>query len=177
MRWVLGGFFALVGVVVMVFTGCVTIEEIYDEMDWMVVFLLAGVIPLGIAMDETGAARWLADTMAAGLGGLGPRGAIAGFYLVASLLTAIFSNNVTAIVLTPIAILTARDLGMNPYALLVAVMFGASASFLTPMGYQTNTMIYGPGGYRFRDFVIVGAPLNLLLLVTAIVLIPVFWPS
>lgn len=79
--------------------------------------------------------------------------------------------------LTPVAILAANDLGMNPYALLVAVMFGASASFLTPMGYQTNTMIYGPGGYRFLDFLRAGGSVNLILIVTATLLIPVFWPS
>jgi di/tricarboxylate transporter len=81
------------------------------------------------------------------------------------------------VVLTPIALVTAQDLGMNPYALLVAVMFGASADFMTPIGYQTNTLIYGPGGYRFADYPKVGAPLNLMLLVTATILIPIFWPS
>jgi di/tricarboxylate transporter len=94
-----------------------------------------------------------------------------------SILTSVMSNNATAVVLTPIALLTAGDLGMNPYALLVAVMFGASADFMTPIGYQTNTLIYGPGGYRFLDYSRVGAPLNLLLLTTATIFIPIFWPS
>jgi di/tricarboxylate transporter len=79
--------------------------------------------------------------------------------------------------MTPIALLTADDLGMNPYALLVAVMFGASADFMTPIGYQTNTLIYGPGGYRFADYPRVGGPLNLILLITATIFIPIFWPS
>lgn len=168
---------ALAGVVVMLFTRCVHLEEVYHELDWSVVFLLAGLIPLGTAMDVSGAAEWLAGSVAGLLGRLGPAGVVAVFYLLTSLLTEVMSNNATAIVLTPIAILTAGELGMSPYALLVALMFGASASFMTPVGYQTNALIYGPGGYRFTDFLRVGLPLNLLLLVTAAVFIPVLWPS
>ena len=168
---------ALMGVVVMLFSRCVTLQEMYDEMDWMVVFLLAGAIPLGTAMEKTGAAQWLAMELARHLGEVGPVAVVAGFYTLTVVLTSVMSNNATAIILTPIAILTANDLGMNPYALLVAVMFGASAAFLTPVGYQTNTMVYGPGGYRFVDVLKVGAPLNLLLLVVASLLIPHFWPS
>jgi di/tricarboxylate transporter len=110
-------------------------------------------------------------------GPFGPRAVVAAFYLMTSIMTSIMSNNATAVVLTPIAIVTAQDLGMNPYALLVAVMFGASADFMTPIGYQTNTLIYGPGGYKFSDYPRVGAPLALLLLVTATIFIPIFWPS
>lgn len=168
---------ALVGVVLMLFTRCVNLEEIYGELDWMIIFLLAGVIPLGIAMDQTGAAGWMGGRIAGTFGPYGPVAMIAAFYLVTSLLTETMSNNAAAVVLTPIAIETAAEVGMNPYALLVAVMFGASASFMTPVGYQTNTLVYGPGGYRFADFLKVGGPLNVLLLLTAMALIPVFWPS
>jgi di/tricarboxylate transporter len=166
---------ALVGVVVMVFTGCVRIEEVYQDLDWSVVFMLAGLIPLGLAMDDTGAAAWIGEVVAGLLGPLPPVAAVAAFYLLTTVLTEVMSNNASAVVLTPIALVTAADLGMNPYALLVAVMFGASASFMTPVGYQTNTLVYGPGGYRFADFLKVGTPLNLIL--TASLLIPVFWPS
>lgn len=168
---------ALAGVVAMVFAGCVRIEELYEGLDWMVVFLLAGVIPLGVAMDSSGAAEWLGLALADAVGPYGPRAVIAGFYLLTTVLTSVMSNNATAVVLTPIALLTAATLEMNPYALLVAVMFGASAGFMTPVSYQTNTLVYGPGNYRFADFVKVGGPLNLLLLVTATIFIPVFWPS
>jgi di/tricarboxylate transporter len=168
---------ALVGVVLMIFSGCVRIDEIYDDLDWRVVFLLAGLIPLGVAMDGSGGADWMGQWVARYLGPLPPIVAIGAFYLLTSLLTEVMSNNAAAVVLTPIAIATAGDLSMNPYALLVAVMFGASASFMTPVGYQTNTLVYGPGGYRFTDFLKVGGPLNLILLVTASLLIPVFWPS
>lgn len=168
---------ALAGVVLMLFTRCVRLEEVYAELDWSVVFLLAGLIPLGIAMDESGAAAWIGGGVAGLLGGFGPMAAVAVFYLITSLLTEAMSNNAAAVVLTPVALITAGTLDMNPYALLVAVMFGASASFMTPVGYQTNTLVYGPGGYRFLDFFKVGAPLNLLLLLTAAAFIPLFWPS
>ncbi len=168
---------ALIGVALMVFVGCLSLEEIYRELDWTVVFLLAGLIPLGIAMDQTGAAAWIGHGVAGLVGPLGPVFVVAAFYLVTSLMTEAMSNNAAAVVFTPVALLTAAELGMNPYALLVAVMFGASASFMTPVGYQTNTLIFGPGGYRFGDFFRVGAPLNLILLITASIAIPLFWPS
>jgi di/tricarboxylate transporter len=167
---------ALTGVVLMVFTGCVRLEEVYGDLDWSVVFLLAGLIPLGLAMDESGAATWISDVASGLLAPLPPVAAVAAFYLLTSLLTEVMSNNAAAVVLTPVALSAAATLDMNPYALLVAVMFGASASFMTPIGYQTNTLVYGPGGYRFTDFLKVGGPLNVILLVTASLLIPVFWP-
>lgn len=168
---------ALVGVFLMIFSGCVRLKEIYQELDWSVVFLLAGLIPLGVGMFNSGAAEWLAQGVSSWLAPYGPTVAVGAFYLVTSLLTAVMSNNASAVVLTPVALVTAADLGMNPYALLVAVMFGASASFITPVGYQTNTLIYTPGAYRFGDFLKVGGPLNLLLLVTAAIFIPIIWPA
>jgi di/tricarboxylate transporter len=168
---------ALVGAGLMLFTRCVRLDEVYEDLDWMVVFLLAGAIPLGVAMDKTGAASWLAHQLAEVFGPFGPSAVIAAFYLMTSLLTSIMSNNATAVVMTPIALGTAADLSINPYALLVAIMFGASADFSTPIGYQTNTLIYGPGGYRFTDYLRVGGLLNLILFVTASLLIPRFWPS
>ena len=168
---------ALTGVGLMVFTSCVKVEEIYEEVDWLVIFVLAGLIPLGVALESTGAASWLAGWVVILTANLGEVGLIAAFYLVTAILTAIVSNAATAVMLTPVAILTAIEAGVNPYALLVAVMFGASASFVTPFGYQTNVMIYAPGGYRFSDFVKVGGVLNLLLLVAAAIFIPIFWPS
>jgi len=153
------------------------VEEIYAEVEWLVVFVLAGLIPLGVALETTGAAELLAGWVVALTAALGEAGLIAAFYLVTAIMTAIVSNAATAVMLTPVAILAATQAGVNPYALLVAVMFGASASFVTPFGYQTNVMIYGPGGYRFSDFVKVGGLLNLILLVTASLFIPLFWPS
>lgn len=168
---------AITGLVLMLFTRCMRIDELYQDMDWMVVFLLAGVIPLGIAMDQSGAAMWLGHHLSTLVGPYGPTAVIAAFYLFTAILTSVMSNNATAVVLTPIALLTADQLGINPMALVVSVMFGASAGFMTPISYQTNTLVYGPGGYRFVDFLKVGAPLNLLLAVTAAIFIPMFWPS
>ena len=168
---------ALTGVILMVFTRCVHVEEIYGEVEWLVIFVLAGLIPLGVALETTGAAELLASWVVTLTSPLGEIGLIAAFYLMTAVMTAVVSNAATAVMLTPVAIFAATQGGLNPYALLVAVMFGASASFVTPFGYQTNVMIYGPGGYRFMDFVKVGGPLNLLLLVTATIFIPIFWPS
>jgi di/tricarboxylate transporter len=168
---------ALIGVVLMVFTRCVRLDEIYSEMDWMVVFLLAGLLPLGIAMETTGAAAWLVTAISQSLGQVAPTAVIAGIYVITALLTAVMSNVATAVVVAPIALFVASQLGMNPYALLITVMFGASASFMTPMGYQTNVLIYGPGGYRFTDFLKVGTPLTIILGILTTLLVPVFWPS
>jgi di/tricarboxylate transporter len=168
---------ALVGVVLMIFTRCVRVDELYTEMDWMVVFLLAGLLPLGIAMETTGAAAWIVAGLTAGLSDVTPTAAIAAVYVVTALLTAVMSNAATAVVVAPVALFMAAELGMNPYALLITVMFGASASFMTPMGYQTNVLIYGPGGYRFADFLKVGTPLTVILGILTTLLIPIFWPG
>ncbi|MEZ4267447.1 MAG: SLC13 family permease [Myxococcota bacterium] len=167
---------AMTGVVAMLFFRCIRISELYADLDWSVVALLAGLIPLGIAMDETGGAKLIAELISGVLHGLPVAIGIGAFYLFSSLLTEIMSNAAAAVVLTPVALEVAAATDSNPYALLVAVMFGCSASFMTPMGYQTNAMVYGPGGYRFSDFLRVGVPLNLLLLVVATLLIPIFFP-
>ena len=168
---------AMAGVALMVFTGCVRVSEIYAEMDWLVVFVMAGLIPLGLAMEDTGAAAWIATGVVTATSGLGETGMIAAFYLLTATMTAVVANTATAVMLTPVALVVAEQAGLNPYALLVTVMFAASASFVTPFGYKTNVMVYSPGGYRFSDFVKVGGPLNLLLAVVASLCIPVFWPS
>lgn len=167
---------ALIGVVLMLFTGCVRMNDVYEKLDWMVIFLLAGLIPLGTAMEKTGAVQSIVTGVASSLGELRPEIVILLFYLLTSLLTEVMSNNAAAVVLAPVALGSAEQLAMNPYALIVAVMFGASASFMTPMGYQTNALVYGPGGYRFTDYLRVGAPLNLLLALVASYFIPRMWP-
>jgi di/tricarboxylate transporter len=167
---------ALLGVIAMFLTGCLTPDEAYREVDWMVIVLLGSLIPLGIAMQNTGTAQFIAGGILRATAPLGLLGVLAAFYLMTSLLTELISNNAAAVVLTPIAVATGMALDVSPLPFVIAVMFAASNSFLTPIGYQTNTFIYGPGGYRFSDFFRVGAPLSVLLLVTAMFVIPFFFP-
>jgi di/tricarboxylate transporter len=167
---------AAAGAVLMVLARVLSLEEAYEAMDWKVVFLLAGVLALGAALETTGAASLLSDGLLRTAGGLGAMAVVAAFYLLTSLLTETMSNNATAAVLAPVALVTADTLGVDPRPLLMAVTFAASASFMTPVGYQTNLLVYGPGQYRFADFLRVGTPLNLVFWVLATLLIPRFWP-
>jgi di/tricarboxylate transporter len=167
---------AIAGVVTLIATGCITLEEAYDAVDWKVIFLLGGIISLGVALEKTGAALLLSDTMISLLGDFGPVAIVAALFFITSLLTGIMSNNATAVLLAPIAIAAAASMGVNPRPFLVAVTFAASSSFITPVGYQTNTMIYGVGQYRFADFLKVGTPLNLIFWILATLLIPLLFP-
>ena len=167
---------AATGALMMVLSGCVSTEEAYGAIEWNVLFLLAGMLSLGAAMEKTGASTMLANGMIDSVGEFGPLALLAAFFGATMLLTEVMSNNATVALLLPIAITTAQAIDVDPRAFMFAVVFAASSSFMTPVGYQTNTMIYGPGQYRFKDFVRVGAPLNLIFWALGTLLIPWFWP-
>ena len=167
---------AATGALAMVLSGCISTEEAYGAIEWNVLFLLAGMLALGAAMEKTGASTMLAGGMIDAVGDFGAIWLLAAFFGITMLLTEVMSNNATVALLLPIAITTAQSIDANPRAFMFAVVFAASSSFMTPVGYQTNTMIYGPGQYRFVDFVRVGAPLNLIFWILGTLLIPWFWP-
>ncbi|EMA34527.1 SLC13 family permease [Haloarcula japonica] len=171
---------ALSGALAMVLTGCLRPPELYDAVQWDVIFLLAGVIPLGIALQETGGADLLAELFVMGAGSVltagGGLAVVLGLmYLVTALLTNIISNNASVVLMIPVAIETAQQLNANAFAFVLAVTFAASTAFMTPVGYQTNLLVYGPGGYRFTDYLKVGAPLQAVFAVATTLGIAYFW--
>ena len=167
---------ALAGAVAMTLAGCLDAEDVYDAVDWRIIILLAGLLPLGVAMSETGAAEFLVQNTIGWVSGSGPLVVLAVLYLMALLLTEFMSNAAAAVLLTPIGVSTANMMNVDATPFLIAVTFAASTSFATPVGYQTNTMVYGVGGYRFSDFVKVGLPLNFIFWVLGVIFIPIFWP-
>lgn len=166
----------LIGAIGMVLGRCLTLEEAYQSIDWKVIFLLGGVLPLGLALQQSGTATWLANTIMKPVIDLGPVAVLAILYLVTAVLTESMSNAAAAILLAPVAFSISSALGVSPRPFFIAITFAASTSFATPVGYQTNTMIYAPGGYRFFDFTRVGVPLNILFWITAVLFIPFLWP-
>ncbi|WP_426962790.1 SLC13 family permease [Haloparvum alkalitolerans] len=166
---------ALAGIVAMVVTGCVKPNEVYPAVDWSVIVLLAGLIPLGVAMERSGAAAWLAEVVVLASGTLPPLAVLGLFYLFTALVTNVISNNASVVLMIPVAVDAAEALGANPFSFVLAVTFAASTAMLTPIGYQTNLMVYGPGGYKFTDYFRVGAPLQVLLTVVTTLGIAFFW--
>ncbi len=166
----------VLGAMVMVLTGCLTMEEAYTHIDWRTVFLVAGMLPLGVAMEKTGAARYLADLLLDLVGGLGPMAVLAGIYLLAALITQPMSNAAAVVLMVPIAIDTAHSLGANVQPFVLATVIGASTSFLTPVGHKANVLVFGPGGYRFFDYTRVGGPLTLGIFAVLMLTLPVVWP-
>ncbi|WP_251343038.1 SLC13 family permease [Haloplanus halophilus] len=166
---------ALAGVVAMVGAGVLKPTEMYDAVEWDVIFLLAGIIPLGIALEQTGGADFLGGLVAATGAFLPVVGVLWVFYMATGLLTGVISNNASVVLMLPVAVEAANGVDASPFAFVLAVTFAASTAFLTPVGYQTNLFVYGPGGYRFSDYIRVGAPLQLLLSVVTVVGIALFW--
>jgi len=166
---------AILGCLAMVLTRCLRLEEAYHAVNWQVIFLLGGILPLGIAMQKTGAAGVVAERAVGMVGDMGPVAVLAVVYLMTSVMTDTMSNNAAAVLLAPIAISTAEQIGVDPRPFLMAITFAASTGFSTPVGYQTNTMIYNAGGYKYTDFLRTGVPLSILFWIMSVLFIPRFW--
>jgi di/tricarboxylate transporter len=166
----------VIAAMIMILTGVLTIEEAYDSVDWRTVFLVAGMLPLGMAMAQTGTAEYLADIVLGIFGPFGPRAALAGIYLLAALITQPMSNAAAIVLVVPIALDTAFGLGANYKTFTMAVVIGAATSFLSPVGHKANVLVFGPGGYKFTDYARVGALLTVILLIVSMIFLPIFWP-
>ena len=167
---------AVIAMAVIFLTRCIDADEAFSVIDGRLLALIFSMLAIGAALQSTGAIGLIVGQLAPWLSGLPPWAIIWAVYLLTSVLTELVSNNAVAVVVTPIAIGLAQSLGIDPRPLVIAVMVAASAAFSTPIGYQTNMLVYGPGGYRFTDFMKVGIPLNLSTGIIASLLIPVIWP-
>ena len=166
---------ALLGCVALLVTRVLHIEEAYNAINWQVIFLLAGILPLGLAMQTSGAAGFLAERAVGVVGDMGPVAVLAVIYLMTSIMTDTMTNAAAAVLLAPIAISTAEQIGVDPRPFLMAITFAASTGFSTPVGYQTNTMIYNPGGYKYTDFLRTGVPLSVFFWILSVIFIPRLW--
>ena len=164
------------GAVLMMLTGCVTMDEAYQAIEWQAVFLIAGMLPLGLALSNSGAATWLGAGLIQLLGGFGPLVLLAGVYLLAMGLTQFLSGQATAVIITPIAVSAAVQLQTNPYAFAMAAALACSTAFLTPLAHPVNLLVMGPAGYTPRDFVKVGLPLTVICYIVMLITLPIFWP-
>ncbi|WP_404381121.1 SLC13 family permease [Caenispirillum salinarum] len=166
---------AIIAVAAVILTRCIDPEEAYRSVDWRILVMIFGMLAVSRSMETTGAMKLIVDAIMPVVDGLPPIGVLAVIYALTSLMTELISNNAIAVLITPIVIGIAEQMGLDPRPFLVGVMFAASASFATPIGYQTNTLVYGAGGYRFTDFLRVGIPMNIIVGATGIAMISVFY--
>ena len=167
---------AIVGGALMVLSGSLRMDEAYRAIEWKAVFLIAGMLPLGIAMQTSGTAQFLASEMVNLLQPYGTRALIAGLFLLTVLASQVMPNPVVTVLLTPIALTTAQSLGLSPYALAMVVAVAASSSFLSPVGHPANILVMGPGGYKFTDYIKAGFPLVIIIMVLTVFVLPLIWP-
>jgi len=159
----------------MVLTGCLQVNELHEAIRWDVIFLLAGIIPLGLALQRTGGAQFIANIATHSAYYLPPLLVLSMFYLMTVILAELISHSAAVVVMVPVGVAAAESLALDPRAFILASMFAASMSFSTPVGYQTNAMVYGPGGYKFIDYTRIGAPLSLLMAIVTPVYIYLLW--
>ena len=164
------------GALLMVLAGILTMDQAYAAIEWRSVFLVAGMLPLGLAMTQSGAAAALADSLLAVLGPAGPLAVLAGLFILTTLLAQTMHGAAVATVVAPIAIRAAQQIGADPRSLAMGVALATSMAFLTPLGHPVNVLVMGPGGYHFRDFFKVGWPLTILITGIVMLLLPLFWP-
>ena len=166
----------VIGSVAMVLTGCLSMDEAYKSIDWRTVFLVGGMLSLGMAMENTGTAQFLADLLLGTMGAYGPLALLAGIYLLSALITQPMSNAAAVVLMVPIALDTAFGLGVNHLTFTMAVVIGAATSFMTPVGHKANVLVFGPGGYRFFDYPRVGVLLTIALFIVSMIFLPIIWP-
>jgi di/tricarboxylate transporter len=172
---------SLVGVLVLLWSRVLTSREAYESIDWQVLLMLYGLLGLGMAMQSSGTAEWLAKQLVSGAGSLFsadtmPYATLCLVFIFTLILTEVLSNNATAVMMVPIVVRLAGELDVSSRPFIMAVTIAASCAFALPMGYQTHMMVYGPGGYRFSDYIRMGIPLNAICVVVGCLLIPLIWP-
>lgn len=167
---------AVVGGTIMVLTGCLTMEHAYRAIDWRAIFLIAGMLPLGTAMQDTGAATYLAGQVMNLLGDAGPWPVILGLYVLTALATMIIPTAALVVLMSPIVLSAMSDMGLQPETAMMAIAIAASASFTSPISHPANILVMGPGGYRFVDYLKVGVPLTIVVFIAVMVLLPLLWP-
>ena len=167
---------AVIGGTIMVLTGCLNMEQAYRSIDWRAIFLIAGMLPLGTAMQDTGAATYLADQVMDLLGDAGPWPVIMGLYILTAMATMIIPTAALVVLMSPIVLSAMSDMGLAPETAMMAVAMAASASFTSPISHPANILVMGPGGYRFVDYLKVGVPLTIVVFITVMVLLPILWP-
>ena len=167
---------ATIGALAMILTGCTTPQEAYENIDWSIIILIAGTLPLGLAMEKSGAAKLIADLIISKVGPMGPWWVLAAIFFITFCFTEVMSHAAAAVLIAPIAFSTAQSLNVSPKPFFIAVAIAASSCFMTPISHQTNALVMGPGGYKFFDYTKVGTPLNILVWVIAVLLIPLVFP-
>ena len=176
LNWIPISISAVAGVTLMILTGCLRMDEAYQLIEWKAVFLIAGMLPLGVALEQTGAAQLISNNLLLLVGNTGPIIITSALFLLSTLGSQIMPNPAVAVLLAPIALSAAANLGISPYPLMMAVAVSASAAFLSPVGHPANLLVMGPGGYRFSDYFKVGLPLTVIVWLVVIFVMPIFWP-
>jgi di/tricarboxylate transporter len=160
----------------MVLTGCLTIDDAYESVDWKSIVLIAGMLPMAIALEKVGLVALAADGLAASFGRMSPMVVMAGLFLVTSLFTQVLSNTATTVLIAPIALAAAQNMNLQPQAFLMAVAIAASMAFASPVASPVNTLVMGAGHYRFSDYIKVGMPLIFLSMLITVLVLPLLWP-